>query len=251
MGDRNLKMLIQYDGSRYSGWQRQGNTAGTIQGKLENALSAILDEDISVSGSGRTDAGVHAVGQVANFHTGCRMDCAALLLALNERLPEDIGVCALEEAPPRFHARLSAREKTYQYTINLSQCPDVFRRKYEYRIPGRLDIAAMEQGARLMLGTHDFRGFSSGHTKKSTVRTIREIEILPEGEKLYLRFTGDGFLYNMVRILTGTLLEIGQGSRRPESVLEVFETRNRTLAGATAPPQGLCLIEVCYEEGNT
>lgn len=242
----NYKMTVQYDGTRYSGWQRQGNTAQTIQYKLEQAIGRLLEEPIEVSGSGRTDAGVHAMGQVANFKTEKKVDCGAFLISLNQLLPEDIAVTSLSAASPRFHARLGAKEKTYRYTINLSPVQDVFRRRYEYQLPEALDLTAMEQAASLLLGTHDFRGFSTGHTKKSTVRYLKSIEFTQDGDKLYLTFTGNGFLYNMVRILTGTLIEVGQGKRSPDSVISVLETKDRQLAGFTAPPQGLCLMQVTY-----
>lgn len=242
----NYKFLVQYDGTRYSGWQRQGNTSSTIQFKLEKAISGLLGEDIEVAGSGRTDAGVHAMGQVANFRTTKCLNIPDFLEKLNTVLPEDIAVIDMTLASPRFHARLSAKEKTYRYTIQNSNISDVFCRKYAYKMPEKLDIPAMEAAASYLMGTHDFKGFSTGHTKKSTVRHIRSIEITQQGNKVYLTFTGNGFLYNMVRILTGTLIEVGRGERRPESVIEVLETKDRAKAGFTAPPQGLCLMEVIY-----
>jgi tRNA pseudouridine38-40 synthase len=242
----NYKMTIQYDGSRYSGWQRQGNTESTIQGKLEQTLSALTGESIELSGSGRTDAGVHALGQVANFHTAQPLDCGEFLQTLNQALPGDIAVTQLHPASPRFRARLDAKEKTYRYTIRNSVVPDVFSRRYEYQIVEPLDLGAMEQAAKLLLGTHDFRGFSTGHTKKSTVRSLKSICIRQDGSRVELYFTGNGFLYNMVRILTGTLIEVGLGQRQPETILQVLETLDRKQAGFTAPPQGLCLMEVTY-----
>lgn len=242
----NYKFRVAYDGTRYSGWQRQGNTASTIQFKLEKAISGLLGEEIEVAGSGRTDAGVHALGQVANFRTTKRLHIKEFCENLNRALPEDIAVFDMVLASDRFHARLSAKEKTYCYSIRNSSAPDVFRRKYEYKLPDKLDLEAMRAAAQLLLGTHDFKGFSSGHTKKSTVRHIRAIEILQEGDRVDLRFTGNGFLYNMVRILAGTLIEVGRGERTPDSVLSVLETRDRTKAGFTAPPQGLCLMDVQY-----
>lgn len=242
----NYKFMVSYDGSRYSGWQRQGNTSATIQSKLEKAISGLLGETIEISGSGRTDAGVHALGQIANFKTAKILDIPWFSLALNQALPEDIAVTDVSLASPRFHARLSAKEKIYQYTIQNSELPDVFHRKFEYKLPAPLDLARMEQAAELLLGTHDFAGYSTGRTKKSTVRHLREVCITREGNKVYITFRGNGFLYNMVRILTGTLLEVGQGLRTPESVLEPLDTGDRTKAGFTAPPQGLCLMEVLY-----
>lgn len=243
----NYKMTVQYDGTRYSGWQRQGNTEHTIQGRLEKTLSELLGEPIEISGSGRTDAGVHALGQVASFqadHGPKNLD--AFLVDLNRQLPGDIAVTRLTQASPRFHARLSAKEKIYRYTVWNSEIPNVFERRYQYQLPERLDDAAMEDAAQRLLGTHDFSGFSTGHTKKSTIRNIRSVEIRREGDRLTLLFQGNGFLRNMVRIMTGTLLEIGMGSYGPERMEEILESGDRQKAGPTAPPQGLCLMEVIY-----
>lgn len=242
----NYKFRVAYDGTRYSGWQRQGNTTSTIQYKLEHAISSLLGEEIEVSGSGRTDAGVHALGQVGNFRTTKRIQTNDFCAKLNEVLPEDIAVSDMVLASERFHARLSAKEKTYCYTIRNSTASDVFRRKYEYKLSDKLNLEAMQAAADLLIGTHDFKGFSSGHTKKSTVRHIRSIDVKKDGDRIELVFTGNGFLYNMVRILTGTLIEVGRGTRSPESVLEVLETKDRTKAGFTAPPQGLYLMDVQY-----
>lgn len=242
----NYKMTVQYDGARYSGWQRQGNTAHTIQGRLERVLSSLLGEAVEVSGSGRTDAGVHALGQVANFKTDRPLNCEDFLSQLNEALPQDIAVTRLAAASPRFHARLSAKEKTYRYTIWNSAASNVFERRYQYQLPEMLDDAAMEATAKLLLGTHNFRGFSTGHTKKSTERALKSVDIRRDGDRVEVFFTANGFLYNMARIMAGTLIEAGIHQREPESVLEVFETCDRTLAGFTAPPQGLCLMQVMY-----
>ena len=243
----NYKMTVQYDGTRYNGWQRQGNTEKTIQGKLEQHLTNLLGEPIELQGSGRTDAGVHALGQAASFRTETPIpDCEAFLRALNEALPEDIAAVDLHPAAERFHARLSAREKTYRYTIWNSPIPNVLERRYQYRVPEPLDLPAMEAAAERMLGTRDFRGFSQDRTKKSTVRYLKTVEIQKNGDRVELWFTGNGFLRNMVRILTGTLIEVGLGTRDPETVDAVLETRDRSLAGFTAPAQGLCLMEVYY-----
>ena len=242
----NYKMTVQYDGTRYSGWQRQGNTSSTIQGRLEQTLSRLLEEPVSVSGSGRTDGGVHALGQIANFRTNTFLDCNEFRNRLNDALPEDIFVSDLRLAAERFHARLSAKEKVYRYTIENGAERNVFERKYVYHVAEPLDMDKMTRAANLLLGTHDFRGYSTGHTKKSTVRHLSAVDIRREGENLTLTFTGNGFLYNMVRILTGTLIEVGLSQRTPESVLDALESGKRTDAGFTAPPQGLCLIEVRY-----
>lgn len=240
-------MTVQYDGTRYSGWQRQGNTEQTIQARLEKTLTELLGAPVEISGSGRTDAGVHALGQVASFQTECAVEkLDKFLIELNRRLPGDIAVTRLTPASPRFHARLSAKEKIYRYTVWNSQIPDVFARRYQYQLPESLDLSAMEEGAKLLLGTHDFSGFSTGHTKKSTVRSIRSVEIRREGERVTFLFRGNGFLRNMVRIMTGTLLEIGLGHMRPACIGEILESGDRQKAGPTAPPQGLCLMEVIY-----
>lgn len=243
---QNYRVLIQYDGTRYSGWQKQGNTDATIQGRLEKAISQLTGEEIELHGSGRTDAGVHALGQVANFKTGKPLDCARFTVQLNELLPDDIAVLEIQPAEPRFHARLNAKEKVYRYTIRNSPCADVFQRRFECKLPEPLDFKKMQKAAQLLTGTHDFRGFSTGRTKKSTVRTVFSIEIEKTGERVDITYTGDGFLYNMVRILTGTLIEIGLGQREMDSILTVFKTKNRAQAGFTAPAQGLCLVEVRY-----
>ena len=242
----NYKMTVQYDGTRYSGWQRQGNTSSTIQGRLEQTLSRLLEEPVSVSGSGRTDGGVHALGQIANFRTNVFLDCNEFRNQLNDALPEDIYVSDLRLAAERFHARLSAKEKVYRYTIENGTERNVFARKYVYHVAEPLDAEKMTRAANLLLGTHDFRGYSTGHTKKSTVRHLSAVDIRREGENLTLTFTGNGFLYNMVRILTGTLIEVGRSQRTPESVLTALESGKRTDAGFTAPAQGLCLMEVHY-----
>lgn len=243
---RNLRLDICYDGTRYRGWQRLPGREDTIQGKLETALGRILGEPIEVSGSGRTDAGVHARGQVANFHCESPMPAEEILASLRRYLPEDIGIYSCREVSPRFHARLNAKEKTYCYRIWNSETPCVFQRRFVAVMPEKLDVAAMEQAARLLLGRHDFSAFcGNARMKKSTVRELYAVTIRREGEQLQLRFTGNGFLYNMVRILTGTLIEVGRGERGPETIPDLFGAK-REQAGFLAPAQGLCLEEVSY-----
>ena len=243
---RNLRLDICYDGSRYRGWQRLAGRDDTIQGKLETALSRILGEEIEISGSGRTDAGVHAKGQVANFHCESNMSAAEILENLRRYLPEDIGIYSCRDVSPRFHARLNAKEKTYQYRIWNSAMPCVFDRRFVTVMPEGLDLEAMEAAAQLLLGEHDFSAFcGNAKMKKSTVRYIRSIEIFRTGEEVRLRFTGNGFLHNMVRILVGTLVEVGRGARSVESISELFGGK-RAEAGFLAPAQGLCLEEVMY-----
>lgn len=243
---RNLRLDICYDGSRYRGWQRLPGREDTIQGKLETALSRILSESIEITGSGRTDAGVHAKGQVANFHCESTMPAGEILSQLRRYLPEDIGIYSCKDVSNRFHARLNAREKTYLYRIWNSDAPCVFDRRYVAVMPEGLDLDAMERAAGLLCGEHDFSAFCGNpKMKKSTVRFLRCIEIHRQGAEIHLRFTGNGFLYNMVRILTGTLIEVGRGVRTPESVTQLFGGK-RDQAGFLAPAQGLCLEEVFY-----
>ena len=243
----NYKLTLQYDGSRYDGWQRQGNTANTIQGKLEAVLSRLAQDPVEVHGSGRTDAGVHALGQVASVQLPGEPAPQEVMDYLNRYLPEDIAAVAVEPAPPRFHARLSAKGKRYRYQLRLGRVPDVFRRKYQYRVEEPLDLAAMERAAALLTGRHDFRSFCADRRfKKSTVRTLRSIELDPRGADLDLVFRGDGFLYHMVRILTGTLLEVGLGRRAAEDIPAILAAGDRSAAGFTAPAQGLVLVEVAY-----
>ncbi len=243
---RNLRLDICYDGSRYRGWQRLAGVDNTIQGKLEQCLSKILGQPIEISGSGRTDAGVHALGQVANFHCDSTMPAEEILEQLRRYLPEDIGIYSCKDCSPRFHARLNAREKIYRYRIWNSDSPCVFARRYVAVMPEKLDLEAMAAGAKLLEGEHDFSAFCGNPKfKKSTVRFLRSVEIRRVGEEVQLLFTGNGFLHNQVRILVGTLVEVGRGERSAESISELFGGK-RAEAGFLAPPQGLCLMEVVY-----
>lgn len=243
---RNLRLDICYDGTRYRGWQRLPGADNTIQGKLETALSRILGETIEISGSGRTDAGVHAAHQTANFHCENSMPCDKLLGELRRYLPEDIGIYSCTEASPRFHARLNAKEKTYRYRLWISDDPCVFDRRFVTVYPGKLDLDAMRKAADLLIGTHDFSAFcANAKMKKSTVRYLERIEIINCGEEIRFFFTGNGFLHNMVRILVGTLVEVGEGKRSPDSIPELFGAK-REKAGMLMGPSGLCLMEVKY-----
>lgn len=243
----NYKMIIQYDGSRYDGWQRQGNTDNTIQGKIESVLSRMAGEMVEIHGAGRTDAGVHALGQVASVRLNGEFLPEEVMEYLNAYLPEDIAVVSVCGAPERFHARLNAKGKTYRYDIRLGGVPDVFRRKYQYRIEEQLDVDAMKRAAARLVGTHDFRSFCANKRyKKSTVRTVSAIEINVQGGNMSITFRGDGFLYHMVRILTGTLLEVGMGMRPPEEMEHILTSLDRAKAGRAAPAQGLTLMQVEY-----
>ena len=243
---RNLRLDICYDGSRYRGWQRLSEADHTIQGKLEQALSRILEEPIEVSGSGRTDAGVHALGQVANFHCQSTMPASEILENLRRYLPEDIGIYSCRDVSPRFHARLNAKTKTYRYRLWNSDVPCVLERRFVGREARPLDLQAMLEAAKLLEGTHDFSAFCANpKMKKSTVRHIISIRIERQGNELGFFVTGNGFLHNMVRILVGTLVEVGLGERCVESIPELFGAK-REKAGVLMSAQGLCLMEVTY-----
>lgn len=244
---RNIKMTIEYDGGRYLGWQRLGDSDKTIQGKIENILSEMTKTNIEIVGSGRTDAGTHAEGQVANFKTTSNLDLVAMRDHLNTYLPRDIIVKELEEVPERFHARYNVIGKKYSYYVWNTVVPSAFERNYSYHYPEQLDVEKMNEACSKLIGTHDFIGFSSlKKTKKSTVRTIDEISIHREGDLLHFTFVGEGFLYKMVRIMMGTLLEIGVGTKSPECIDAIFKSGVRSDAGMTVPAQGLFLDEVYY-----
>ena len=252
----NIKLTISYDGTRYHGWQSQKQIENTIQNRLETMLTRYIGEEISLSASGRTDAGVHALAQVANFHTSQDVDLDQLRNAFYEYLPQDIVVTDICEVDSRFHARLSAVSKRYRYRIWNSPQLDVFQRSYVWQLPDLLDVSAMRQAAKYLTGTHDFLSFCSlKRMKKSSVRTVTDIAIterkIPYGKELLLDFTGNGFLYNMVRILTGTLVEVGQGKRLPGEMPDILKARKRQAAGMTAPPMGLMLMEVHYKMPHT
>lgn len=239
---------MQYDGTRYQGWQKQISTQNTIQGKVEALLTKMASETVEVNASGRTDAGVHAYGQVISFSCDTSMSPEEIRNYMNQYLPEDIGVLSVTVAGERFHARLNATGKVYRYRVLNSNVPRIFDRRYVFQVPEKLDLDAMKQGIAYLEGKHDFKAFTAKkNTKKSTVRTIHQIKMEQIDEELVFTFYGDGFLYHMVRILMGTLLEIGQHRRVPESILESFETGERAKAGFLAPAQGLALMQVFYD----
>lgn len=246
---RNLLFTIEYDGSRYHGWQRQPDLP-TVQGTLEKAMTRLFAIPVEIQGTSRTDAGVHALGQRASFAGDFGIPTDRILFALNNMLPEDIRVTEVREMPEGFHARHDARGKTYRYQIKNTPDRNVFDRNYYYHIREPLDVAAMKEAARFLTGTHDFKGFqaSGGEEKPSTVRTIHELSVVREGLVVTITVTGDGFLYNMVRIITGTLVEVGLGRRKPEEIRDVLASGDRSRSGHTAPPQGLALVRVYYDE---
>ncbi len=246
----NVKMCIAYDGTKYSGWQRNKNASKTIQNKLDEILSKYFEEKIQVIGAGRTDKGVHAKGMVANFHLQDRkINLQKCRHELNEFLPEDIGIVHMEEVFEQFHSRFKAVKKTYSYTFykKYKGVKPIFERQYMTALHERLDIERVRQGIELIQGTHDFIGFSSDKTKKSTVRTVESIKIVDEEETIKFIYTGDGFLYHMIRILMGTLVEIGQGRRAVSTINEIFENKQRKEAGVLVEPTGLVLEQVFYD----
>lgn len=244
---RNLKMVIQYDGTRYRGWQKQKNVDLTIQGKIENVLSKMTGEDIQVIGCGRTDSGVHADKYTANFLTNCELSIDAMLDYLYEYLPEDIVVKSLKDTSERFHARYNVKSKTYVYRININRFRDVFDRKYVFHIDEKLNLSEMRIAAEILIGTHDFQSFTSLKPNiKSTLRTINYINITENDGMIEIEVNGNGFLLNMVRIITGTLLEVGKGDLRPGDVEKILNEKKRSEAGPIAPAKGLCLKEIHY-----
>lgn len=243
---KNYKIIVSYDGTRYKGWQKQGNTDNTIQGKIEKILSKMVGEEVEIFGSGRTDAGAHAKMQVANFKINTNKIDREILEYLNQYLPDDIAITDICEMDMRFHSRLNAKSKTYLYRINYTGIPNVFEKNFAYNTKVDLDLEKMKTASKSFLGEHDFLPFCSNKkTKKSTVRKIYSIDIIKENGEIKFYITGNGFLYNMVRIIVGTLFEIGLG-KREDNIQEIFEKNSRENAGITMPPCGLCLMEVVY-----
>ena len=245
---RNIKVILQYEGTRYQGWQRQDSTGNTIQGKLEALLSKMCGEKVEVVGSGRTDSGVHALGQVANFHIGTEKTPKEIMDYMNFYLPEDIAVIRAEEVSERFHSRLNAKGKTYCYRVINSDVPHIFDRRYVYAVPDALDMDAMRRAADALCGTHDYRAFTSNKkSKKSTVRTVDSIDMERIGDEIRFTFKGNGFLYHMVRIMMGTLLEAGMHKRDAGQMEWLLKAGTREDAGFLAPAMGLTLVEVRYQ----
>ncbi len=247
---KNFRLTIQYDGGRYNGWQRQGNTDKTIQGKLEQILSRMAEHTVTINGAGRTDAGVHAQAQIASFQLETALTAQQVMHYLNTYLPADIAVTACDEMPERFHARLHAMAKCYRYRLCDGGVPDVFTRRYVCAWPRELNLEVMRIAAGQLMGTHDFRAFSSVNKryKKSTVRTITRLDIRRVGAEVQFLFEGTGFLYHMVRILTGTLVEVGEGKRDPHSMQTILDSLDRQQAGMMMPPHGLILEQVLYDK---
>jgi len=244
---QNYKITLEYVGTKYNGWQKQGNTKNTIQGKLENILFELTGKETEVNGSGRTDTGVHAKAQIANFKLNKKYDCEFLKNYINKYLPFDIKVTKVEVAEERFHARLNAKTKTYEYKIANVEKPSVFEHKYCAFIEEKLDLLQMEKAAEYFLGKHDFKAFCSNKRyKKSTEREIFNINISKNDSVISIQICGSGFLHNMVRIIVGTLVEVGSGKKKADDIGKIFQSGDRSLAGFTMPPQGLTLLNVTY-----
>ena len=244
---RNIKLVIEYDGKDFNGWQKQP-TKLNIQGEIERAIKDITGEDVELNASGRTDAGVHSLGQVANFKTNSNIPTEKFPIALNTKLKRSIRILSAEEVEESFHSRYNCKKKTYRYVINNSENGTAIYRNLEYNFSQKLDVEKMQEAAQYFMGEHDFKGFkASGTSSKSSVRTIYKAEVRKENEKVIIELTGNGFLYNMVRIISGTLIDVGIGKIEPNEILEIIKSGERESAGKTLPPQGLYLVKVEYE----
>jgi len=243
----NCKFILTYDGTKYYGWEHQPKIEETIQGKIENVLSKMIEKDVEVIGCGRTDAGVSAIGYVCNAHLPIAADPIEIRDYLNRFLPDNICVDSCTIASDRFHSRYNARGKTYRYTCYIGDTKPVFDRKYVYTLDRIPDIESMKKAASYLIGEHDYASFCSNpKMKKSTVRKVDSIEIVQNGDYLTFTYHGTGFLQHMVRIMTGTLLEVGEGKRDCQSIPDLIKAKKRAQAGACAPAHGLCLLHVDY-----
>ncbi len=243
---RNIKLTIEYDGREFNGWQKQPNKLN-IQGSIERAIEEITGEKVDLNASGRTDAGVHALGQVANFKTDSNLPIDKFPIAINSKLKKSIRILNAEEVDDRFHSRLTCKRKTYRYVINNTTIGSAIYRYLETHIPQKLDVNEMSKAVKYFEGEHDFRAFkASGTSSKSSVRTIYEAKVYKIDEKIYIELTGNGFLYNMVRIIAGTLVDVGLGKIKATDIPDIITQGKRELAGKTLPPNGLYLVKVEY-----
>lgn len=243
---RNIKLIIEYDGKCYNGWQKQPDKLN-IQGEIEKAIFNITGETVDLIGSGRTDAGVHSLGQVANFKTNSNIAIDKFAVAINSQLKNSIVIKDAQEVDERFHSRYNTKKKTYRYIINNSKYGTAIYRNLEYCFPIKLNVEDMQKAAKYFEGSHDFKGFkASGTSSKSSVRTIYLAEVKKENERIIIELTGNGFLYNMVRIISGTLLDVGLGKIKPDEIPQIIESKDRQKAGKTLPPYGLYLLKVEY-----
>lgn len=245
---RNIKLTIEYDGKDFNGWQKQPNKLN-IQGEIERAIYNITKEEVDLIGSGRTDAGVHAWNQIANFKTNSNISIEKMAIAINSQLKNSIVVKKAEEMDERFHSRYNAKRKTYRYVINNTEYGSAIYRNLEYHFPIKLNVEKMQEAAKYFEGEHDFKAFkSSGTSGKNSVRTIYKAEVKTDGERILIELTGNGFLYNMVRIISGTLLDVGLGKIEPSEIEDIINSKDRTKAGKTLPAHGLYLVKVNYEK---
>lgn len=243
---RNIKLTIEYDGKGFNGWQKQPNKLN-IQGTIERAIEEITGEQVELNASGRTDAGVHALAQVANFKTNSKLPIEKIPLAINSRLKKSIIIKDAEEVDEKFHSRLACKQKTYRYVINNTYNGTAIYRNLECHIPIKLDIKKMQQAIQYFIGEHDFKAFkASGTSSKSSVRTIYDATVYTENDRVFIELTGNGFLYNMVRIISGTLVDVGLGKIKPEDIIEIIKMGKREKAGKTMPAHGLYLVKVDY-----
>lgn len=244
---KNIKLIIEYDGKEYKGWQKQPNKLN-IQGEIEKAIEAITGETIELIGSGRTDAGVNAINQVANFKTNCKIETSKIPYALNSQLKKSIRIKSAEEVDERFHSRYGCKRKTYQYTINNTEHGTAIYRNMQYHFSTKLDEKKMNEAVKFLIGEHDFKSFkASGTSSKSSVRIIYDAKVWREGDLVKIELTGNGFLYNMIRIISGTLVDVGVGKIQPSEIKNILELKDRTKSGKTLPACGLCLINVEYD----
>lgn len=244
---RNIKLTIEYDGKDFNGWQKQP-TKLNIQGTIEQAIKQITGEEVQLDASGRTDAGVHAFGQVANFKTNSQIPIDKFAIAINSKLKRSIVIKKAEEVDERFHSRLNCKKKTYRYVINNTPEGTAIYRNLETHIPQKLNVEKMKEAVKFFEGEHDFKAFkASGTSSKSSVRTIYKAEVYQEGDRIIIELTGNGFLYNMVRIIAGTLVEVGLGKIESNKIPEIIENKKRENAGKTLPPNGLYLMKVIYD----
>ena len=244
---KNIRLTIEYDGKDFNGWQKQPNKLN-IQGEIERAIEEITGEKVDLIASGRTDAGVHALAQMANFKTNSKLPVEKYPIALNTKLKKSIRIQKAEEVEENFHSRYHCKQKTYRYVINNSEQGSSIYRNLEYFIPNKLDVEKMQEAVKYFEGEHDFRAFkASGTSSKSSVRTIYKTKVEKQGDRIVIELTGNGFLYNMVRIIAGTLVEVGLGKIEPNEIPEIIEKGERARAGKTLPPQGLYLVKVEYQ----
>ncbi len=243
---RNIKLIIEYDGKGFNGWQKQPDRLN-IQGEIEKAIEEITGEKVDLTASGRTDAGVHSLGQTANFKTDSKIPTEKFAKAINSRLKKSIVIKSAEEVDEKFHSRYSVKSKTYRYIINNSENGTAIYRGLEYHVPMKLDYEKMNEAIKYFIGEHDFKAFkASGTSSKSSVRKILDGSVRKEGERVIIEVTGTGFLYNMVRIISGTLLDVGLGKIKPEDIPSIIESKDRTKTGKTLPAHGLYLLQVNY-----